>query len=83
MKAKLWLMLLPACATMLAACASTTFGALVTLFADTHDVHTFTRRRSPSTSMIFAVCRLGSQRRRLLLLAWLTLFPLPGCLPHT
>ena len=60
-----------------------TFGALVILPAERQDVHTRTRRRTPWGSTILAVCRLGSQRRLDLLLAWLTLFPLPGCLPQT
>ena len=59
------------------------FGALVILPAARQDVHTRTRRRAPSWSTILAVCRLGSQRRLDLLLAWLTLFPVPGRLPHT
>jgi hypothetical protein len=55
---------------------------LVILPADKQPVHTRTRRRLPSASMIFTVWRLGSQRRRVLLLAWLTLFPDPGDLPQ-
>jgi len=45
------------------------FGALVILPAERQDVHTRTRRRAPSWSTILAVCRLGSQRRLVLLFA--------------
>jgi len=57
-------------------------GALVTLPAEIHRVHTRTRRRSPLPSTILTGWRFGNQRRRVLLLAWLTLFPVEGPLPH-
>jgi len=65
------------------ASACTIGGALVILPPEMHRVHTRTLRRWPLSSTIFTVWRLGSQRRRVLLWAWLTLFPDAGPLSHT
>lgn len=46
-----------------------------------HRVHTLTRRGAPST-IARTRCRLGYQRRFVLLLAWLTLCPKTGPLPQ-
>ena len=62
--------------------STVTGGAFVILPAEMQRVHTRTRRRSPFSSTIFTVWRFGSQRRRVLLCAWLTLFPVAGPLPH-
>ena len=52
-------------------------------FPDTiHRVQTLTRFRLPPRS-IFTVWRLGSQRRFVLRLEWLTRFPVAGAFPHT
>ena len=45
-------------------------------------VQTLTRLALPLSVATLTVCRLGNQRRRVLLLAWLTLFPVEGFLPH-
>jgi hypothetical protein len=58
-------------------------GAFFTFPAEMHEVHTRTRLRVPTSSTIFTVWRFGNQRRRVLLWAWLTLFPVAGPLPHT
>jgi len=63
--------------------SATIAGALAILPAEMQRVHTRTRRRVPLSSTIFTVWRFGSQRRRVLLWAWLTLFPVAGPLPHT
>jgi hypothetical protein len=47
-----------------------------------HRAHTRTRRRLPSASTIFTVCKFGSHRLRVRLLAWLTLLPKLGVLPQ-
>src|SRR5258705_3266026 len=61
-------------------CSSQT--AFLTLLLRMHDVHTRVRR-TPSVVATRTVCRLGYQRRLVLLFAWLTLFPVTGPLPHT
>jgi len=58
-------------------------GAFVIFPDEMHDVHTRTRRRTPFASTIFTGCRFGNHLRRVLLWAWLTLFPVEGPLPHT
>lgn len=58
-------------------------GAFRIFPAEMQEVQTRTRLLVPLESMIFADWRLGNQRRRVLLLAWLTLFPVLGRLPHT
>lgn len=57
--------------------------AFFTLPADRHDVQTRIRLRVPFSVTMRAGWRLGSQRRRVLLLAWLTLFPVRGPFPQT
>jgi len=64
--------------------ASTFIGGAFLIFpAEMHEVHTRTRFRSPSSVMIFADWRFGSQRRRVLLLALLRVLPTPGFFPQT
>lgn len=46
-------------------------------------VQTRTRLRVPFSVTMCADCRFGSQRRLVLLFAWLTLFPARGPLPQT
>ena len=62
---------------------TTIAGAFVTLPDEIQRVHTRTRRRVPLSSTIFTVWRFGSHLRRVLLFAWLTLFPVAGPFPHT
>ena len=57
-------------------------GALVIRLLFRHCVQTRTRLGAPSTSTR-TVCRFGYQRRLVRLLAWLTLLPVTGPLPHT
>src|SRR5690606_34587791 len=57
--------------------------ALTTFPAERQDVQTRTRLRVPFSVTMRAVCRFGSQRRRVLLLAWLTLLPARGPFPQT
>src|SRR5690606_19541444 len=63
--------------------AGLTGPAFVTFPADRHEVQTRTRLRVPFSVTIRADWRFGSQRRRVRLLAWLTLFPERGPLPQT
>ena len=55
--------------------------ALVTLFDLMHRVQARMRRVRPSTTARTR-CRFGYQRRFVLLLAWLTLWPVVGPLPQ-
>ena len=57
-------------------------GAFTTRLLFRHCVHTRTRFGDPSTRTR-TVCRFGYQRRLVRLLAWLTLLPVTGPLPHT
>src|SRR5690349_22378388 len=56
--------------------------AFLTLLLRMHEVHTRVRR-TPSVVATRTVWRFGYQRRLVLLLAWLTLLPVTGPLPHT
>src|SRR5579872_5610376 len=56
--------------------------ARVTFFARRQDVQTRAVRAVPR-SLIFTDCRLGSQRRLVLFIAWLTLLPAIGPLLQT
>src|SRR5688572_1418998 len=56
--------------------------AFATRFDLMHCVHTRMRRTAPFTTTR-ARCRLGYQRRGVLLFAWLTLCPVMGPLPQT
>jgi hypothetical protein len=47
-----------------------------------HRVQALTCTVAPLAVTIRTLCRLGSQRRRVLLWAWLTLFPVEGPLPQ-
>src|SRR5205085_5883377 len=58
------------------------YAALTTLPAFRQRVQTRRCVRRPST-MAWTRCRLGSVRFLVLLLAWLTWFPVSGPLPHT
>src|SRR3954454_14157149 len=62
--------------------AAAALGALVIRLLFRHCVHTRVRFGAPSTSTR-TVCRFGYQRRFVRLLAWLTLLPVTGPLPHT
>src|SRR5690348_11873954 len=56
--------------------------AFLILLLRMQDVQTRVRR-TPSLVATRTVCRLGYQRRLVLLFAWLTLLPVTGPLPHT
>ena len=56
--------------------------ARTTLLDRRHDAHTREVLTVPD-SRTRTDCRLGSQRRRVLRMEWLTLFPDAGPLPHT
>jgi hypothetical protein len=62
--------------------AAAALGAFAIRLLFRHCVHTRTRFGAPSTSTR-TVCRFGYQRRLVRLLAWLTLLPVVGPLPHT
>ena len=64
------------------AAAPKNYALRVTRFERRHCVQTFAVRCVPRSST-FTDCRLGSQRRRVLFMAWLTLLPARGPLPQT
>jgi len=59
------------------------YPAFTTLPAERQEVQTRIFLRVPFSVTIRAGCRLGSQRRLVRLLAWLTLFPARGPFPQT